>query len=210
MRRRRGRGVRSRPDRWGQSQVFLVDDINHPGKVLPRAPGHGQGQGRGAEALLQGGEHGGKIRAGAIHLVDEGQLGYAELLRLPPHCFRLRLHPPHGAEHTHGAVQHAQAAFHLNGEVHMARCVDDVDGVPLPLAGCAGRRDGDAALLLFGQIIHGGGAVMHFAHAVDFLRVEEQAFAQGGLAGVDVGDDADVAQGSSHEASSSGGRQWQP
>jgi len=52
--------------------------------------------------------------------------------------------------------------------------------------------DGDAACALLGVEVHRRGAVVDFADAVVFARVEQDAFGGGGLAGVDVGDDADV------------------
>ena len=39
----------------------------------------------------------------------------------------LGLHAALGAHDGHRAVQHAQGALHLHGEVHVARGVDDVD-----------------------------------------------------------------------------------
>ena len=46
---------------------------------------------------------------------------------------RLRLHAADGAEHEHGAVEHAEAAFHFDREVDVARGVDQVDRVAFPL-----------------------------------------------------------------------------
>jgi hypothetical protein len=74
---------------------------------------------------------------------------------------------------------------------------DDVDLILvvalLPLAEGGRRRDGDAALALLGHPVRGGRAVVHLADLVDAAGVVEDALGGGGLAGVDVGDDADVA-----------------
>src|SRR5690606_37902605 len=49
------------------------------------------------------------------------------------------------------------------------------------------------ALLLLFHPVHGGGAVMDFADLVADTRVEQDALGRGGLAGIDVGHDAEVA-----------------
>jgi hypothetical protein len=53
--------------------------------------------------------------------------------------------------------------------------------------------DGDAALLLLGHEVHGGRAVMHLPHAMNLSGIIQDALGQGGLSGIDVGDDPDVA-----------------
>ncbi len=96
-------------------------------------------------------------------------------------------------EHAHRAVKHAQRALHLDGEVDMTRGVDDVEALAVPETGGGGRRDGDAALLLLLHEIHGGGAVMHFADLVALAGVIEHALGRRGLAGIDMGHDAEIA-----------------
>ena len=65
----------------------------------------------------------------------------------------------------------------------------------MPFQNARGRsgRDRDAALLLLLHPVHGRGAVMHFADLVVDAGVEQDAFGRGGLAGIDVGHDAEVA-----------------
>jgi hypothetical protein len=77
------------------------------------------------------------------------------VISLTPNGLRLRLNAALGAEDGHRTVQHAQGALHLNGEVHVARGVDDVDAVRLilmgragPEAGGSGGGDGNTTLLL--------------------------------------------------------------
>ncbi len=55
-----------------------------------------------------------------------------------------------------------------------------------------GGRDGDPALLLLDHPVHGGGALVHLADLVRSAGVIEHPFRGGGLAGIDVGHDADV------------------
>ena len=101
--------------------------------------------------------------------------------------------PATASKHADGTVEHAERTLHLEREVDVARGVDDVDAVILPRAG--GRRggDGDAALLLLLHPVHGGGALVHLADLVGLAGVVEDALGRGGLAGVDVRHDADVA-----------------
>ena len=64
----------------------------------------------------------------------------------------------------------------------------------LPGEADAGRLDGDAAFLLLGIVVGDGGALIDLADAVGETAVVEHPLGDGGLAGVDVGDDADVAE----------------
>src|SRR5690606_21217113 len=76
--------------------------------------------------------------------------------------------------------------------------VDQVDLVGVaavfPAGGGGGGGDGDPALLLLGHPVHGGGTVVHLADLVGQAGVEENALGRGGLAGIDVRHDADVAR----------------
>ena len=92
--------------------------------------------------------------------------GHAVLVGLPPHRLGLRLHAGDAVEHGDGAVEHAQRALHLDGEVDVAGRVDDVDVVVAPLAGGGGRRDGDAPLLLLRHPVHRGGALVDLTDLV--------------------------------------------
>ena len=78
------------------------------------------------------------------------------------------------------------------------QAVDDVDGDALPLRGGGGGADGDAPLSLHGQIVRGGGALVHRSRPADRSHEEEQLFRQRGLAGVHVGQDPDVVVGFRH------------
>ncbi len=90
-----------------------------------------------------------EVGADHVHLVDEDQPRHLILVGLPPHGFRLGLDALLGVEDDDGAVEHAQAAFDLGGEIDVAGRVDEVDGAVAPLEGDAGAVDGDAAFLLF-------------------------------------------------------------
>jgi hypothetical protein len=68
-----------------------------------------------------------EVGAGAVHLVDEADARHAVLVGLAPHGLGLRLDAGDPVEHRDRAVEHAQRALHLDGEVDVAGGVDDVD-----------------------------------------------------------------------------------
>ena len=134
-----------------------------------------------------------EVGADAVHLVDEADARHRVLVGLAPHRLGLRLDAGHGVEHGHGPVEHAQGPLHLDGEVHVAGGVDDVDPAVTPLAGRGRGGDGDAALLLLDHPVHGGGAFVDLTDLVVLAGVIEDPLGRGGLARVDVGHDPDVA-----------------
>ena len=134
-----------------------------------------------------------EVGADAVHLVDEAEARHVVLVGLAPHGLGLGLDAGDRVEHRDRAVEHAQAALDLDGEVDVARRVDDVDLAVAPLRGGRGRRDRDAALLLLDHVVHHRGAFVHLADLVGAAGVEEDALGRGGLARVDVGHDPDVA-----------------
>ena len=68
-----------------------------------------------------------EVGADAVHLVDVGDARDAVLVGLAPHGLGLRLDAGDRVEQGDGAVEHAQRALHLDGEVDVAGRVDDVD-----------------------------------------------------------------------------------
>ncbi|MNS70698.1 hypothetical protein D3C72_1040450 [compost metagenome] len=141
-----------------------------------------------------------EVGADAVHLVDERQTRHLVLVGLAPDGFRLGLHAADRVVHHDGAVQHAHRALDFNGEVHVAGGVDDVDAVlgqrvvhALPEAGHGSRGDRDATLLFLLHPVGRCRAIVHFAELVGHARVEQDTFGGGGLAGVDVRGDTDVA-----------------
>ena len=124
--------------------------------------------------------------------IEPNEPGNLVLVALPPHGFGLRLHAAHRVKDRHSAIEHAQRPLHFGGKVHVAGRIDDVDANVAPHAGRCGRRDGNAALLLLLHVIHGRGALMHFANAVRDARVKQDALCRCRFSGVDVRHDADV------------------
>ena len=167
-----------------------VDDTDEVGLGTDRELQHERG---GVEALDHHVDAAEEVRTGAVELVDEAHPRHGVLVGLAPDGLGLRLDTGDAVEHRDGAVEHAQRALHLGGEVDVARGVDDVDLVVLPPAGGRGGRDGDAALLLLLHPVHRGRAVVDLTDLVGDAGVEQDALGGRRLAGIDVGHDADVA-----------------
>ena len=126
----------------------------------------------------------------------------------PPHRLGLRLHPRHGIDDQNRPVQHGHAPIDLDTKVHVAGRIDQMDRhivalvvvipdhvvVPSPIEGDGGTLDGNPAFPLGGQIIRDGVAGIDRPGPTDDAGQGQHAFGDGGLAGVDVGQDAHVAQ----------------
>ncbi len=168
-----------------------VDDAPELGLAADR---HLQRHGPGAEALDHHVDAAEEVGADAVHLVDVADARDAVLVGLAPDGLGLRLDAAHRAEQGDGAVEHAQAALDLDGEVHVPGRVYDVDAHVAPVAGRRRRGDGDAALLFLLHPVHHRRALVHLAHLMGLAGVVEDAFGGRRLAGIDVGHDADVAR----------------
>ena len=114
------------------------------------------------------------------------------MIRLTPYRLRLRLDAAFGAQDGYAAVEHAQTALHLGGEVHVTRRIDDVDARILPEAGGGGTGDGDSALLLLHHPVHRGAAFMGLAHFVVDAGIKENTLGSRRLPCIDVRHNADV------------------
>ena len=133
-----------------------------------------------------------EVRADPVHLVDVGDPRHVVLVGLAPHGLGLRLDAGDRVEQRDRAVEHAQRALHLDGEVDVARRVDDVDPVTLPLGRGGRRGDRDPSLLLLGHPVHHGRALVNLPHLVGPPGVIEDALSRRRLTGVDVSHDPDV------------------
>jgi hypothetical protein len=67
-----------------------------------------------------------EVRARAVHLVDVGHARDAVRVGLAPHRLGLRLDAADRAEDRTRAVEHAQRALDLDGEVHVSGRIDDL------------------------------------------------------------------------------------
>jgi hypothetical protein len=152
------------------------------------------GHGVGVEPFADAFHHAEKVCSDAIHLIDEGDSGHFVAVRLPPDGLGLGLHAAHRAEDGDSAVQHAHRAFHLDGEVHMSRRVDDIDAMVVPETGSGGGGDGDAAFLLLFHPVHRGGAFVYLADPMDSPCIVQDSLGRGRFARVDMRGDADIAR----------------
>ena len=64
-----------------------------------------------------------------VHLIDVDHTGDMILVGLMPNSLRLGLNATLRTHNGYRTVQNTQAAFYLNGKVHVARGVDDIDSV---------------------------------------------------------------------------------
>ena len=133
-----------------------------------------------------------KISAHNIHLVDIRHSGNPILVSLTPNCLRLGFHAAFGTENGYGTVQNTQGTFHLNGEVHVSGCINDIDAMALPERGSCSRGDGDAPLLLLLHPVHCRRAIMSLTYLMRFTCVKQNTFGGGGFSGVNVGHNADI------------------
>ena len=107
----------------------------------------------------------------------------------------LGLHPLGGVHHQHRPLAGGQGPGHLIVEVHMARGVDEVQGVDLAVLGLVEQvhgpgLDGDAPLPLQVHVVQNLVLHLPLRHGVAQLQ---QPVRQRGLAMVDVGDDGKIA-----------------
>ena len=107
---------------------------------------------------------------------------------------RLGLHALGGVHHQHRALAGGQGAGHLVVEVHMARSVNEVQGVNLAVLGLVKQMDGpgldgDAPLALQVHVVQQLVFHLPLRHGVAFLQ---QAVRQRGFAVVNVSDDGEI------------------
>ena len=135
-----------------------------------------------------------EISTDDVHFVDIGNAGNMVAFRLMPNSLALGLNAALCTEYRNRTVKHAQGAFDLNSEINMPRCVNDVYAAIVPIGGCCGGGDGDAAFALLFHVVHGGCALVNFARAVNFARIEQNALGRCCFARVNMSHDADVAR----------------
>lgn len=104
-----------------------LDQIDHATEVVFRAERDLDADRAGVQAGLDHADATLEVRARTIHLVDVADARHVVVVGQAPVRFRLRLHAGDAIEHHDRAVEHAERAVHLDGEVDVARGVDDVD-----------------------------------------------------------------------------------
>ncbi len=137
-----------------------------------------------------------RVCADAVALVDEGDSRDMVALELPVDGDRLGLNAGDGAQDENGAVQNTEGAFDLDREVHVAGGIDQVDRIILPGDVRGGGLYRYTALPLKIHGIHrrtDAIFAVNFMNSMYFVAVKQNTFRQGGLAGVDVGADSNIA-----------------
>ena len=215
--RARARRPRTREDRFvvlrerlGQGRVVrLVDGRERheggSGRAGVADPAHRDHAGR--QASRQLGDDASVIGTSTVDLVDEDQGRDVEPLERAEQERGLRLDALDRRDDQDGAVEHAEDAFDLRDEVGVARRVDEVDReVAHEERGDRGP-DGDAAFALEVERVGLGGAGVDAADVVDGAGGEEEPLGEGGLTGVDVGEDSEIER---FHGASCRTRRWSP
>ena len=145
-----------------------------------------------AQAVADRLDAGFEVGADLVHLVHEDEARHVVAVGLTPDRFGLRLNALVPVEHGDAAVEHAQRTLDLDGEVHVAGGVDDVEALAVPHRGGGGGGDRDPPLLFLLHPVHGRGAVVDFADLMALAGVVQNPFRGRGLPGVDVRHDAEI------------------
>ena len=188
-------------DRFGThvlAEIVVIDarihihEIDDTGEALLASDRKLNGNGIALESVVDHIQYMIKVRAHNVHLVDIDHSGDVIVVSLSPNGFGLGLDASLGAQDRHASVEHAKRTLDLSRKVHVTRGVDDVDARTAPETGGGSRGDRDASLLLLFHPVHRCGALMRFAELVVHAGVEQNTFRRRGLAGVDVGHNADI------------------
>ena len=99
--------VDPRPQLVDEAQRLHLDEVDDADGMLLLAERDLHRHRIGAEAVAHRLHSGEEIRAGAVHLVDEGDAGHAVAVGLAPDGLGLRLHARDGVEDRDCAVEHA-------------------------------------------------------------------------------------------------------
>ena len=134
--------------------------------------------------------------ARAVDLVDDDDGLEALGESLAGHEARLRHRAFNGVDEEQHAVDHGEDAFNFTAEVSMPRGVNDVDVRTFVFDGAVLRENGDAAFAF--QIVGVHHAFSNLLIGAEGAGAAKQAVHHRGLAVVDVRDDRNVTNSSSH------------
>ncbi|RMN78929.1 hypothetical protein ALQ53_04627 [Pseudomonas cannabina] len=152
------------------------------------------------QTLLDLSDYAQKVGASTVHLVHVNDTRNTVLVGLTPYGFGLRLYAGSTTKNNDRAVEYTQGTLNFNGEVNVARGVNDVETVlvfvlllgTLPKGSNSSRSNGNTTLLLLNHPVRGRGAIMHLAHFVAFAGVKKDALGGGGFTSIHVSDDTNV------------------
>ncbi len=139
-----------------------------------------------------------EIGTNLVHLIDEDHTWNMVLLSLTPNSFSLRLYASIRIEKSDCAVENAERTLNFDGEVNVARRVDDVEAtllaiLTLPERGRCSRGNRDTTFLLLLHPVHGGSTVMGFTNLVVLTGIEQDTLGHRRLTGVDVSHNTEIA-----------------
>ena len=183
----------------GLAVAFLAPvlvEVVHDPALEPRAVEHRKVEllvGRGEldeqiEGLVEGAR---RVGVGPVRLVDDDDRPQPQTKRAHEHVAGLGHGAFVGVDQQEHRVDHAEHALDLAAEVGVARRVDDVDEVALPLDGAVLAADRDAAFALEVVAVHH--ALLDVGVVAEHARGAEDGVDQGRLAVIDVSDDGEVA-----------------
>ena len=144
------------------------------------------------EQVVRGLDRLGRLRVGAVDLVDDDDRLQAERHRLTQHDARLGHRAFCGVDQEQAAIRHAQDALDLATEVGVAGGVDDVELDPVVSNRRGLGEDGDPLLAL--EIVGIHDQLADLLVGGEDARLLQQGIHERGLAVVDVRDDRDVAE----------------
>ena len=127
-----------------------------------------------SEHLLELAGAGVVVRALVIHLVGDRGEPESVLSRVAVRALGADPYPVLGIQHQHGVVGGGDRTLHLAREARVARRVQDGELGVVPAKRADRGRDARAAVLLFGEPVHEGGAVVDATEPVDHACGQKQ------------------------------------
>src|SRR5690606_28150781 len=179
---------------------FHLDQINHTSKAVFSADWNNYRNRVRLQARLHLVNHLEEVGASTVHLVNKGKAWHLMFVGLAPYRLGLGLNTAHRTINHACAIQYAHGTLNLNGEVHVARGINDIDAMlragyihAPPETGHGRGGNGDSALLLLLHPVGSRCAIMHFTNLMGYTRIKKDTFRGCCLACINVCTDADIA-----------------
>lgn len=102
----------------------------------------------------------------SIEFVDETKSWNFKFIGLHPYSFALSFDALHAIENADGPVTDPESSLDLGCKIDMARCVNQIDLVPLPVESCCGSSDCDTSLPLLFHVVHHRIPMVNFSRAL--------------------------------------------
>src|SRR6218665_33820 len=177
----------------GPPQRSHFDEVNNAEKRALRSDGQLNDEGFCPEATDDCVHREIKVSAELVYFIDEANTRNVVFIGLLPQLFALSLNTFLAVKHGNGPVEHTERTLHLDGEIDVPGGVNDIALVLIPEAGHGGRGDRDTALFFLFHPVGCGCPVGGFTDLVVDTCVKKDALRGGGLTGVNVRHDANIA-----------------